>query len=55
MKKLFRAHRERTWDEAFLLQIRKCIKQKKHCLTVWKIEVEQFEILMSQEYGVQIH
>jgi len=55
MKKLFRAHTGRTWNEAFLLQIRKRIKQKKHCLTVWKIEVEQFEILMSQEYGVQIH
>lgn len=29
--------------------------KKKHCLTVWKIEVEQFEILMSQEYEAQIH
>lgn len=39
MKKLFRAHTGRTWNEAFLLQMRKCIKQKK-ALSVWKIEVE---------------
>lgn len=40
MKKLFRVHIGRTWNEAFLLLIRKCIKQKKHCLTVWKTEVK---------------
>lgn len=45
MKKLFRIHVGRTWNEAFLLQIRKCIKQKKalfNCVEDWSWAIWDF-------------